>query len=272
MGGTTAKAGLVEDGQVRQSEGQEVGTGINISRVLHGGGYYIGAPTVDLAEVGAGGGSIAWLDDAGLLKVGPRSAGADPGPVAYGLGGDRVTVTDANLLLGRIPADHFLGGEMRLDVDRARHVLEDTVAKPLGTTVEEASAAIIEVANASMLKMLRIVTVEKGLDPADFTLVAFGGNGPVFGIELADELGMREVVIPPAPGLLSAQGLIAADLRYDFRQTFVGAAGAVDLGEIETRLAALEAQGRDALRRYGIGDDAIAGDTLRRHALPPPGL
>ena len=103
-------------------------------------------------------------------------------------------------------------------------MLEATIAKPLGTSVDDACAAIIEVANASMLKMLRIVTVEKGLDPADFTLVAFGGNGPVFGIELADELGMREVVIPPAPGLLSAQGLLAADLRYDFRQTYVGAA------------------------------------------------
>jgi N-methylhydantoinase A len=257
MGGTTAKAGLVEDGKVRQSDGQEVGAGINISRVLQGGGYYIGAPTVDLAEVGAGGGSIAWLDAAGMLKVGPRSAGADPGPIAYGLGGERVTVTDANLLLGRIPADHFLGGEMQLDVERARRVLENTIAKPLGVSVDDACAAIIEVANASMLKMLRIVTVEKGLDPADFTLVAFGGNGPVFGIELADDLGMREVIIPPAPGLLSAQGLLAADLRYDFRQTFVGAVASADLAEIEARFAALEAQGRNALQSHGIGEAAI---------------
>jgi N-methylhydantoinase A len=257
MGGTTAKAGLVENGNVRQSDGQEVGAGINISRVLQGGGYYIGAPTVDLAEVGAGGGSIAWLDAAGMLKVGPRSAGADPGPIAYGLGGESVTVTDANLLLGRIPADHFLGGEMQLDVERARRVVEETIAKPLGTSVEDACAAIIEVANASMLKMLRIVTVEKGLDPADFTLVAFGGNGPVFGIELADDLGMREVIIPPAPGLLSAQGLLAADLRYDFRQTFVGAVASADLAEIEARFTALEAQGRNALQSHGIGDAAI---------------
>ena len=257
MGGTTAKAGVVEDGKVRQSAGQEVGAGINISRVLQGGGYYIGAPTVDLAEVGAGGGSIAWLDDAGMLKVGPRSAGAEPGPVAYGLGGKQVTVTDANLLLGRIPADHFLGGEMKLDVERARTVLVETIAKPLGISVDEACAAIIEVANASMLKMLRIVTVEKGLDPADFTLVAFGGNGPVFGIELAAELGIREVVVPPAPGLLSAQGLLAADLRYDFRQTYAGAVSSGDFDEINKRYAALEAQGRNALGRYGIGEAAI---------------
>jgi N-methylhydantoinase A len=263
MGGTTAKAGLVENGNVRQCDGQEVGAGINISRVLQGGGYYIGAPTVDLAEVGAGGGSIAWLDDAGMLKVGPRSAGADPGPVAYGLGGEQVTVTDANLLLGRIPADHFLGGEMKLDVTRARDVLAATIAKPLGITVEEACAAIIEVANASMLKMLRIVTVEKGLDPGDFTLVAFGGNGPVFGIELADELGMREVVVPPAPGLLSAQGLLAADLRYDFRQTYAAAVATTDLAGINDRFAALEEQGRAALGRYGI---AAAAMTVTRSA------
>jgi N-methylhydantoinase A len=283
MGGTTAKAGLVENGDVRQSDGQEVGAGINISRVLQGGGYYIGAPTVDLAEVGAGGGSIAWLDAAGMLKVGPRSAGADPGPIAYGLGGESVTVTDANLLLGRIPADHFLGGEMQLDVERARRVLENTIAKPLGVSVDDACAAIIEVANASMLKMLRIVTVEKGLDPADFTLVAFGGNGPVFGVELADDLGMREVIIPPAPGLLSAQGLLAADLRYDFRQTFVGAVASADLAEIEGRFAALEAQGRNALQSHGIGDAAIvvtrtADMRYRRQAyelnvpLPPGAL
>jgi N-methylhydantoinase A len=258
MGGTTAKAGLVENGDVRQSEGQEVGAGINISRVLQGGGYYIGAPTVDLAEVGAGGGSIAWLDAAGMLKVGPRSAGADPGPVAYGLGGENVTVTDANLLLGRIPADHFLGGEMKLDVVHARNVLAKTIAKPLGISVEEACAAIVEVANASMLKMLRIVTVEKGLDPADFTLVAFGGNGPVFGIELANELGMREVVIPPAPGLLSAQGLLAADLRYDFRQTYVAPGVATDLIDMDARFAALEARGRNALQHYGIGEGSIS--------------
>lgn len=257
MGGTTAKAGLVEDGNVRQCEGQEVGAGINISRVLQGGGYYIGAPTVDLAEVGAGGGSIAWLDDAGMLKVGPRSAGAHPGPVAYGLGGGEITVTDANLLLGRIPADHFLGGEMKLDVERARDVLAETIATPLGISVEEACSAVIEVANASMLKMLRIVTVEKGFDPRDFTLVAFGGNGPVFGLELADELGMREVVVPPAPGLLSAQGLLAADPRYDFRQTYAATAAGIDIDDINARFAALEAQGRNALGRYGIGESAV---------------
>jgi N-methylhydantoinase A len=257
MGGTTAKAGLIENGEVRQSSGQELGAGINISRILQGGGYFVGAATVDLAEVGAGGGSIAWLDE-GVLKVGPHSAGADPGPIAYGLGGDRVTVTDANLLLGRIPAEYFLGGEMSLDIEAARRTVQEKLAAPLDITVEEACAAVIEVANASMLKMLRIVSVERGCDPADFSLVAFGGNGPVHGIELAGDLGIREVIVPPAPGLLSAQGLLAADIRYDFRQTHVAAVAGGDFGEVERRYRALEDRGRQALRDYGLAEGTIA--------------
>jgi N-methylhydantoinase A len=257
MGGTTAKAGLVEGGVVHQSAGQEVGAGINISRLLQGGGYYIGAPTVDLAEVGAGGGSIARIDDTGVLKVGPHSAGADPGPIAYGMGGDQVTVTDANLLLGRIPEGMFLGGELRLDIARARAIAQQKIAAPLGIPLDEACAAIIEVANASMLKMLRIVTVEKGLDPSDFTIVAFGGNGPVFAAELAAELGVSEVLVPPSPGLLSAQGLLVADIRHDFRQTFVQGAADIDIETLQSAFAALEQKGQAALRHYGAAADAI---------------
>jgi len=257
MGGTTAKAGLIENAEVRQSAGQELGTGINISRILQGGGYYVGAATVDLAEVGAGGGSIAWVDDAGVLKVGPQSAGADPGPVAYGLGGRDVTVTDANLLLGRIPHDDFLGGEMRMDVAQARNAVEEKLAQPLRLSIEESCAAVVEVANASMLKMLRIVTVEKGCDPGDFTLVAFGGNGPLHGPELAHDLGIHEVIVPPAAGVLSAQGLLVADIRYDFRQTHVASVLDGDLREVERIYAELERQGRAALRNYGVDPQAV---------------
>ena len=256
MGGTTAKAGLIENGEVRQSAGQELGAGINVSRILQGGGYFVGAATVDLAEVGAGGGSIAWLDE-GVLKVGPHSAGADPGPIAYGLGGEGVTVTDANLLLGRIPAEYFLGGAMRLDLDAARGTVQKKLAAPLEITVEEACAAVIEVANASMLKMLRVVSVERGCDPADFSLVAFGGNGPVHGIELARDLGIREVIVPPSPGLLSAQGLLAADIRYDFRQTHVAAIEGGDIAEVERRYRALEERGRQALHDYGLAESML---------------
>ena len=257
MGGTTAKAGLIENGQVRQATGQEVGLGVNQSRLLQGGGYYIGAPTIDLAEVGAGGGSIAWLDSGGVLKVGPRSAGADPGPIAYGLGGTNPTVTDANLLLGRIPADSFLGGEMTLDLDAARRGVQELIAGPLNISVDEACAAIIDVANANMLKMLRIVSVEKGCDPADFTMVAFGGNGPVHGAELAHDLGIPEMIAPPVPGVLSAQGLLVAEIRYDFRQTHVAPVAADKLADVERIFADLERKGRDALKRYGLPDDQV---------------
>jgi N-methylhydantoinase A len=254
MGGTTAKAGLVEDGAVRQTLGQEVGAGINISRLLQGGGYYVGAPTVDLAEVGAGGGSIAWIDSGGVLKVGPESAGADPGPVAYGQGGSNVTVTDANLLLGRIPETQFLGGRFKLDVDRAAKRADEAIARPLGIALDEACSAIIEVANASMLKMMRIVTVEKGLDPSGFTIVASGGNGAVFAAELANELGIREVLVPPSPGLLSAQGLLMADIRHDFRKTFVSQASKASPAAVERMFRDLESTGRIQLQAHGIDD------------------
>ena len=257
VGGTTAKAGLIENGEVRQAAGQEIGAGINVSRLLQGGGYYIGAATVDLAEVGAGGGSIAWLDGGSVLKVGPRSAGADPGPIVYGLGGDDVTMTDANVLLGRIPGDYFLGGEMKLDVERARAAVSAKLAVPLGISVDEACAAVIEVANANMLKMLRIVSVEKGYDPGDFTMVAFGGNGPVHAAELSDDLGIDEVIVPPAPGLLSAQGLLVADVRYDFRRCCVAVVAGDTLAYVESVFAALERKGHEALRRYGLSADSV---------------
>jgi len=221
MGGTTAKAGVIENGEVRLASGQEVGTGVNMSRLLQGGGYFIGAATVDLAEVGAGGGSIVRLDAGKVLKVGPESAGAVPGPICYGHGGERVTVTDANVILNRIPADHFLGGRMKLDVAHAGEVVHDTLAAPLGVSAEEVCAAIVEIANANMLKMLRIVSVEQGYDPRAFCLIPSGGSGPVHAAELAEELGIAEVIVPPAPGLLSSQGLLSADARYDFRRTFV---------------------------------------------------
>lgn len=257
MGGTTAKAGLVEAGHVRIAAGQELGTGINMSRLLQGGGYYVGAPTVDIAEVGSGGGSIAWLDAGMLIKVGPQSAGADPGPVCYGLGGENPTVTDANLILGRLPSDYFLGGEMPVDIARARDAIRIKIAEPLGISVEEAAAAIVEVANASMLKMLRVVSVEKGHDPREFSLIAFGGGGPVHAVDLAAELGIREVLVPPAPGLLSAQGLLVADVRQDYRQTYVKTLSADVLAEATRLYEAMEAQGRKALAALDFADEEI---------------
>jgi N-methylhydantoinase A len=257
MGGTTAKAGLIENGRVRLAAGQEVGTGMNMSRLLQGGGYFVGAATIDLAEVGAGGGSIVRLDEGNVLKVGPQSAGAVPGPICYAKGGKRVTITDANVLLNRIPADHFLGGRMRLDVERARAAVDGELAKPLGISSEEVCGAIIEIANANMLKMLRIVSVEQGYDPQDFCLIPSGGSGPVHAVELAEELGIREVIVPPAPGLLSSQGLLSADIRYDFRRTFVAAAEAVPLAELGAVAAELREEGARAIAGYDLPADRI---------------
>lgn len=252
MGGTTAKAGLIENGEVRLASGQEIGTGINMSRLLQGGGYFIGAATVDLAEVGAGGGSIVRLDEGGVLKVGPESAGAVPGPICYAKGGKRVTITDANVLLNRIPPEHFLGGKMKLDVESTRAVVEKDFAKPLGIGSEDVCGAIIEIANANMLKMLRIVSVEQGYDPRDFCMIPSGGSGPVHAVELAEELGIREVIVPPAPGLLSSQGLLSADIRYDFRRTFVAPAETVPLDECTALVDDLRAEGERALSQYKL--------------------
>jgi len=252
MGGTTAKAGLIENGEVRIAPGQEVGTGVNMSRLLTGGGYFIGAATVDLAEVGAGGGSLVRLDANNVLIVGPESAGAVPGPICYSKGGDRVTITDANVLLNRIPADHFLGGRMQLDVKRTRAIAEKQLAEPLGVSVEEVCAGIIEVANANMLKMLRIVSVEQGYDPQDFCLIPSGGSGPVHAVEMAEELGIREVIVPPAPGLLSSQGLLSADVRYDLRRTFVASVADADLATLNALIAELRAEGAGSLAEYNL--------------------
>jgi N-methylhydantoinase A len=248
MGGTTAKAGVIENGEVRLASGQEVGTGVNMSRLLQGGGYFIGAATVDLAEVGAGGGSIVKLDAGKVLKVGPESAGAVPGPICYGHGGERVTVTDANVILNRIPADHFLGGRMKLDVARARRVVRDTLAVPLGVSEEEVCAAIVEIANANMLKMLRIVSVEQGYDPRAFCLIPSGGSGPVHAAELAEELGIAEVIVPPAPGLLSSQGLLSADARYDFRRTFVATVKQTPMAQLAALIDELTEAGGTTLK------------------------
>ncbi len=253
MGGTTAKAGVIENGQVRLAAGQEVGTGVNMSRLLQGGGYFVGAATVDLAEVGAGGGSIVRLDAGNVLKVGPRSAGAVPGPICYGHGGEQMTVTDANVILNRIPADHFLGGEMKLDVARARKIVRETLAGPLGVSEEEVCAAVVEIANANMLKMLRIVSVEQGYNPRDFSLIPSGGSGPVHAMELAEELGIGEVIVPPAPGLLSSQGLLSADVRYDFRRTFVAGVKTAPIAALTALIDDLKASGERTKRYCGLG-------------------
>ena len=216
MGGTTAKASLIEHGAISRGREYEVGGSISAgNRLIRGAGELLRIPTIDIAEVGAGGGSIAWLDPAGGLQVGPRSAGADPGPACYGRGGVEPTVTDANVVLGFIPEGEVADGEITIRRELAEAAVE-RVATPLGLTVLEAADGIHRIANARMTRALRSVSSEKGRDPRDFAIIAYGGSGPVHAARLALELGATTVVVPAVAGLFSAVGLLFA--RPEFHE------------------------------------------------------
>ena len=252
MGGTTAKASLIENGRIETTSEYEVGGQGNVGRWLHGTGHPIRVPVIDLAEVSAGGGSIAWIDPGGALRVGPASAGAEPGPACYGRGGERPTVTDANVVLGRLSPTHLLGGRLPIDSAAAEAAVRTHVADPLGQDVMEAAAGIVSVVNHGMAEALRIVSVERGHDAREFSLVAFGGAGPVHAAALADELDIPEVVIPPIPGGFSALGLVATDLRRDWSHTFYSPIDSIDVEALDRRLAELERSARNMLRDAGI--------------------
>ena len=219
MGGTTAKASLIKDGVVETTSEYEVGGDGNVNRWMNGTGHPIRVPVIDLAEVSAGGGSIAWIDPGGSLKVGPQSAGAEPGPVCYDAGGTKPTVTDCNLALGYLNPNALLAGRLAIRADKACDAIEEYLAKPLGISLEEAASGVLNVVNASMAEALRIVSVERGHDAREFSLVAFGGAGPMHATELANELGITEVIIPPIAGGFSALGLVASDLKRDYVKT-----------------------------------------------------
>src|SRR5215475_7844670 len=219
MGGTTAKASLIRDGQYETTPDYEVGGGSSRTRWMNGTGHPIRVPVIDLAEVSAGGGSIAWVDRAGALRVGPQSAGADPGPVCYRRGGSEPTVTDCNLLLGYLDARSLLAGDLPIDRDAAEAAVRAKLAGPLGVDVRGAAAAVIDVVNHAMAEVLKIVSVQRGHDPRDFVLAAFGGAGPLHAAALASELGIAEVICPPIPGAFSALGLVGTDLKRDYVRT-----------------------------------------------------
>jgi N-methylhydantoinase A len=254
IGGTTAKCSLVEGGHVR------VATDYWIERTNRSAGYPIMVPVVDLVEIGNGGGSIAWVDDFGKLHVGPRSAGAVPGPAAYGRGGTDATTTDANLALGRINPDYFCGGEIDADMAAVDSAL-DALAGRLGGEREDAARGIVRIANNNMINALKLVSVNRGYDPRDFTLVAFGGGGGMHAVTLAAELGIRRVVIPRAADVFSAWGMLISDLRRDFFRTHLmglGADAAAELdalvGEAERAAAAqFEAEGIREMRFIRFG-------------------
>jgi N-methylhydantoinase A len=233
IGGTTAKSSLIERGEVR------VTSDYHIERTPTAAGYPIKVPVVDIVEIGAGGGSIAWLDPAGALKVGPRSAGAEPGPASYGLGGTEPTLTDAQVVCGRLDPEAFLGGRLPLDPERARAALAP-IAEALGTSVEETALGVIRIADANMINLLRLVSVRRGRDPRDFALMACGGGGPLHATTLAAELRVPEVLVPRAPGHFSALGMLMSDLRHDLVRTRLERLDAIAGDEVDAVWRELE--------------------------------
>jgi N-methylhydantoinase A len=264
MGGTTAKAGLVENGEVLRTEAMEVGGGVMAgSRLVVGAGYMLKLPAIDLAEVGAGGGSICRLDAGGAPKVGPDSAGADPGPVCYGRGGTQPTITDCNLALGYLDPAGLVGGALKLDIEAARAAIARDLAGPMGVPVEQAAHGMLRLAAATMMRAIRAVSVERGRDPRDFTMLAFGGNGALFAAGIAAELGIRQIIIPPLPGVFSAFGLLVADTEHHATQSLRMRLDRADAERIDTVLAGLEDAGHGRLGRDGFPPDRRV---LRRSA------
>ena len=239
MGGTTAKAGVIAGGEVLMTGSTIVGG--------YAQGLPVQIPMIDIQEVGTGGGSIARVETGGALRVGPQSAGASPGPACYGLGGEEPTVTDANLLLGRLSPERFLGGEMQLDMNRATDAMRTRVAAPLGLGLIDAAEGILRIAATSMAHVVRRVTTDRGLDASDFTLIAYGGVGPLHAAMVAKELRIARVIVPQSPGHFSAFGMLAADYRRDYVNTWFTPLTALSFDALEARYEAMEATGRESI-------------------------
>ncbi len=253
MGGTTAKASIIEDGEVNRAAEYQVGGGIMVgSRLLTGAGYLLRVPAIDLAEVGAGGGSIVWIDAGGALQVGPRSAGASPGPLCYDLGGAEPTITDANVILGYLNPAYLVGGAVKLNAARAHEVFEERVARPLGLGAAHAAYGAHLIAASNMIRAIKAVSSERGRDPRDYVLFAFGGNGPLFAAGMAQALEMRKIVVPPAPGLFSSFGLLYSDVEHHYVRTFRRQTRQLDPAELDQVLGRMRAEALAQLAAEGF--------------------
>jgi len=258
MGGTTASASLVREGVISRANEYEFRSGISTpARFIKAGGYMMRVPTIDVAEVGSGGGSIAWIDDGGLLCVGPLSSGAMPGPACYGHGGMKPTVSDANAVLGYLPKE-LAGGTLTLDIDLARQVIADGLAGPLGLSIEEAAYGVREVANANMAGAIRAVSVERGIDARDFTLVAFGGSGPIHACDLARSLNIRRVLLPAMPGVFTALGMLTSDVERHFLTAMPSLLKSLSIQKLKMAAQELNAQAKTALEREDISSDLMS--------------
>ena len=270
VGGTSADIGTVVDGRVSEATARDTWIG----------GYPVLVPMLDIATIGAGGGSIAHVDRGGAYRVGPQSAGSRPGPAAYGLGGDRPTVTDANLVLGRLDPANFLGGEMTLDVDAARRVI-GRLAEQVGLGEPEAAEGVVTILNSNMANAIRAQTIQRGLDPRGFSLVALGGAGPLHAAEVAALLDIPKVIVPPHPGITSAAGLLTTDLKYDAVKTAFQTSDSVDAAQLngdfawleDTLVAQFAADGfeRDRIDLFRAGDLRYVGQGYELRVAFPDG-
>lgn len=265
MGGTTAKAGIIQDGEPR------------IVPRFQAGEFLVTTPSLDLVEIGAGGGSIAWIDKSGLLKVGPQSAGADPGPACYPNGGSLPTVTDADVTLGWLNPDFFVGGKFPLHAPAAAGAITTHIAEPLKLEPIEAANGIIKIVSSGMVEALRLVTVSRGEDPREYVMVAFGGAGPVHAALLAQELKIPRVLIPASPGVHSAMGLLVSDLKRDYVQTHFAELESVDVGEIQQRFEEMEDMAQREFESQGIPPERIVHEraidlrySIQKYELPVP--
>jgi N-methylhydantoinase A len=257
MGGTTAKVGTVRNGLPEVTSEYEVGGKVHSGRIVKGSGYPIRFPFVDLAECGAGGGTIAWVDEGGGVRLGPISAGADPGPACYGRGGTKPTVTDANTVLGRLNPKQLLSGRLKIHSDLAEKSIKNMISEKTGLTLVEAATGIIRIAVSEINKIMRIVSVERGIDPRAFTLMAFGGAGPMHACLLADELSVSQVVVPLNPGLFSALGLIAADFVHHDSRPVLKKGREVDVDLIEQFFSEMEDETGKLLLREKVEREHI---------------
>jgi N-methylhydantoinase A len=258
MGGTTAKAAIIENGEPQIVTEYEFRDGISTpSRFVKGAGYMLKVPSIDIAEVGSGGGSLARIDAGGLLVVGPESAGGDPGPACYGRGTQEPTVTDANMVLGFLNPHSLAGGSLSVDAALSRRAVDEHIARPLGLSLENAAHGIREVANVNMARAIRAVTVERGKDPRDLALMAFGGGGPLHAVDVARLLGIQRVLISPVSGVFSAAGMLAAEAMHEFIRPLLAPLAEVKDTAVHAALDSMAADGRAALAVEGYGEGAM---------------
>ncbi len=263
MGGTTTKASIIENGEILRARDYEVGGPVSVSsRLVRGGGYLLRIPVIDISEVGAGGGSIAGLDAGGALRVGPRSAGASPGPACYGQGNSAPTVTDANLVLGYLHDGSLAGGALTVQRSLAEAAIDDAVAGPSGLSRLDAAHGVHTVANSNMVRAIKTVSVERGRDPADFVMMAFGGAGPIHAAGVAAALGIRRILVPPAPGLFSAFGLLRAEVEHHTARTVLTETTAPDITHLQSVIDEMTDSLRQRILAEGFSEETVSFSAL----------